>query len=173
MNEGTTTNQQAGHDFMLPKSLVGRIEVARLIRELERVDVDLTAQAIRTPDDVHIPVTSQILSDVLVLNQIEIRDERQRKQLMEVLNKVKDTAPSMQITFASNPEPEITHQLVEWIRVNLHPVALVTVGLQPGLVGGCVVRTPDHIYDFSLRRQFRQNVPMLAEEIRAVITNKS
>lgn len=163
-----SANTGAGHDFMLPKSLVGRIEVSRLIREIERLDVDLTAQAIRSPQDVHMPSTSQVLSDVLKLNGIDITNVQQRKQLLEVLGKVKDTAPTLHVTFASNPEPDVIQQLVEWFRTQLHPVALISVGLQPNIVGGCVARTPDHIYDFSLRRQFRDNIPILAEEINTI-----
>jgi F0F1-type ATP synthase delta subunit len=58
-------------------------------------------------------------------------------------------------------------QIVAWLRQNLHPTALVTVGLQPSIVGGCIVRTPDHFYDFSLRRQFKEQLPSLVEDIRA------
>jgi F0F1-type ATP synthase delta subunit len=161
--------QTQGKEFILPLSLVGRIEVSRLLRELEKIDNDLSTQTIRGAQNLPTPVVSKVLSDVIQANRIDIVNEAVRKQLVTILRDIKDKAPVLQVTFASSPDPQVIFQIVEWFRANLHPTTLITVGLQPGIVGGCVVRTPDHIYDFSLKRQFRKHIPMLAEEIRSVI----
>lgn len=153
----------------LPASITGRSEISRLLLEIEAVDYDFEAQAIRNPGAALIvPAISRRLQEVTEANGVSVETVKDRKHLIEQLRTAKDKAPSLHIAFASEPEPEILSQLVAWIRQNLHPVALVTVGIQPALVGGCIVRTPDHIYDFSFRNHLRAAQPMLMERLGAL-----
>lgn len=155
--------------LILPPSITGRSEISRILLEIEAVDYDFEAQTIRTPDaPLVVPPTSRRLQQLAEINTVTIEDVKQRKHLIDQLRSAKDKAPTLHIAFASEPEPAILSQLVAWIRQNLHPVALVTVGIQPGLVGGCVIRTPDHIYDFSFRNHLRSAQPMLVERLRAL-----
>jgi len=159
--------------FGLPPALIGRSDVSRLLREIEEVDYALETQAIRTPDQpLTIPAISRALKETLTLNNIEITNLNERKRLIDSLREAKETAPNVQITFAVDPEPAIASFLVKWIRENLHPRALVTIGLQPAIIGGCVVRTPDHIYDFSLRKRFKDEEANLIQAINAAIARK-
>ncbi len=159
--------------FGLPPALIGRSDVSRLLREIEEVDYALETQAIRTPEKpLTIPAMSRALSETATLNNIDVVNLEERKRMIDALREAKDKAPNVQITFAVDPAPDITSQLVAWIRHNLHPRALITVGLQPALIGGCVVRTPDHIYDFSLRKRFKDEQPALIQAINAVIAGK-
>lgn len=159
--------------FGLPPALIGRSDVSRLLREIERVDYELETQEIRTPGQpLSIPNMSRGLTEVITLNNVNVTNITERKRMLESLREAKDRAPNVQITFAVDPAPEITSQIVAWIRQNLHPRALVTVGLQPSIMGGCVVRTPDHIYDFSLRKRFKDERASLIEAINASIARK-
>lgn len=159
--------------FGLPPALIGRADVSRLLREIEQVDYALETQAIRTPEQpLTIPAMSRALKETLTLNNIEVTNLNERKRMLDSLRDAKERAPNVQITFAIDPEPVITSQLVTWIRENLHPRALITVGLQPSIIGGCVVRTPDHIYDFSLRKRFKDEQPNLIEAVNTAIARK-
>lgn len=155
--------------LILPPTITGRSEISRLLLEIEAVDYDFEAQTIRTPDaPLVVPPISRRLQQLAEINTVAIEDMKERKHLIDQLRSAKDKAPVLHIAFALEPEPAILSQLVAWIRQNLHPVALVTVGIQPGLVGGCVIRTPDHIYDFSFRNHLRSAQPMLTERLRAL-----
>lgn len=157
----------ADKQFTLPAGVIGRSDISRLLREIEKVDYDLEAQTIRAPGQpVTIPAMSRGLAETMQVNNIAVEQLEQRQQMLAELRRIKEHAPMVQITFASDPAPEITIQLVSWIRQNLHPTALVTIGLQPSIVGGCVVRTPDHIYDFSLRNHFKKQLPELVKYLR-------
>lgn len=156
--------------FMLPPSLLGRPDVSRLLREVEAVDYELETQSIREPGKpLAIPNMSKALVETAQVNKIDMADLNSRKQLITQLRAVKEKAPITHITFAVDPDPSVATYMTAWIRQNLHPTALVTVGLQPRIVGGCVIRTPDHLYDFSLRKQFLDQKPQLIAEIKAVV----
>ena len=156
--------------FLLPPSLLGRPDVSRLLREVEAVDYELETQAIREPNKpLAIPNMSKALVETAQVNKVDVADINSRKQLIAQLRAIKEKAPAIHITFAVDPDPAISAYMAAWIRQNLHPTALVTVGLQPRIVGGCVVRTPDHIYDFSLRKQFLDQKQQLVAEIKAVV----
>jgi hypothetical protein len=162
-------NLETEYKIILPASLIGRVDISRMLREIEKIDNDLEAQHARAPDQpLAIPAMTKALSELAQLNQLDLLDIDVRQKLLSTFRYTKDKAPNSHITFAVDPEPEIVALLVAWIRQNLHPMALVTVGLQPGLLGGCVVRTPDHIYDFSLKRQFALQLPELIREIKNV-----
>ena len=153
--------------YVLPPALITRADLARIVREVESIDNELEAQKARTQTTGkavhHMPATSQGLSDFLELNKIDAADDQVRMHLKEELRRLKDKAPVMHMTFASPTDPVSLQQLVDWIRREIHPQALLQVGLQPALVGGVYLRTPNHVHDFSLRQ-------MLANK-RSVIVN--
>lgn len=141
--------------FALPPALVTRADLARLVREVERVDNDLEAQKARSRIDsaagYRVPAVSRSLEDFLDLNKLELSDDRARIQLREYLKQLKEHAPVLHMTFAAEAEPEFLQQLVAWLRQEIHPDTLLSVGLQPSLVGGAYVRTPNHVHDFSVK----------------------
>jgi F0F1-type ATP synthase delta subunit len=55
---------------------------------------------------------------------------------------------------------------VTWLRANIHPQALVQVGLQPNIAAGCVVRTANKQFDLSLRQSFAKHKDLLIEQFR-------
>lgn len=160
------TNEQP---FLLPGSVMGRQDMARLLRELEKIDNDFETQTLRTPGQpLTIPAMSRTLSEIIAANQVSIEQLEERQQLVKNMRVTKDKAPGVHITFAVDPHPEVVNQIVAWVRANLHPLALVNTGLQPGIIGGCIIRTPDHIYDFSLRNRFKQALPELKQALGAL-----
>lgn len=159
-------------EYVLPESLVGSVDVARLLREVETVDGDVQAQKVRDPSKApRLPGLSQGLSDFLDQNDIDIADGQVLLGLKERLRKLKDHAPVIHLTFAGEADPQSLQKLVLWLRREIHPHTLVAVGIQPSLVGGVYVRTPNHIHDFSIRsllkEQSSQFIAAKLEEISA------
>lgn len=157
----------AAATYVLPPALITRADLARIVREVESIDVELEAQKARAHTTGkathHMPSMSQGLSDFAEMNKVDVADDQARMHLKEDLRRLKDKAPVMHMTFASPTDPQSLQQLVDWIRKEIHPQALLQVGLQPALVGGVYLRTPNHVHDFSLRQ-------LLADK-RSVIVN--
>ena len=155
----------------LPPSLIGRTDMARLVREVETVDNDFEVQKVRDhkkPGEYSVPTMSRALSDFLQLNKIDISDSQARMKLKDELRVMKDKSPMIRMVFAAEPEPEFLQQLVAWIRQEMHPGALLTVGLQPSLIGGVYMRTPNHVHDFSVRTLLADKRNVLTEELEAL-----
>lgn len=135
--------------IIVPPSLVGRADIARLIREMESLDATIVAQRIRglQPDASRV---TQVMSDIAEANALDLTNDDHRTTIKTQLKLLKAKGAVVHMTFAEEPTPEIMVKMVAWIRANLHPSALVQTGLQPGIVAGCIVRTPSHIYDFSI-----------------------
>jgi F0F1-type ATP synthase delta subunit len=54
-------------------------------------------------------------------------------------------------------------KIVTWWRENIDPFVLVEIGLQPNIAAGCLVRTSNRQYDFSLRRRLQAKKADLAK----------
>ncbi len=157
-------------DYQFPASLVGRADLARLLREIETVDGDLESQKVRATGNgskpaYHMPLLSQALSDFLNMNKLDITKEQERMVIKERVRVLKDKAPTVHMTFAVEADPESLQTLVAWLRANAHPHTLLSVGLQPNLVGGVYLRTPNHVHDYSMRALFANSRDVLAKEI--------
>lgn len=154
-------------NFALPPALVSKIDLARLIREVETVDGSLEAQKVRgyQKEQMRMPTLSRSLSDFLELNKLDILDNQKRMILKEQLRVLKDKIPVIHLTFATEVDPESLEYLVAWIRKELHPQALVSIGLQPSLIGGVYIRTPNHVHDLSMRALFKGKSSVLVKDL--------
>ena len=155
---------QAEPALVVPPTLVSRSDASRLVREVEILDDTIRAQMLRghTAD---ISRVSQILADIAAANKLDLTNEGQRLQLKEAIRTLKSKSPVVHVIFAEEPRPEFMHQLVAWMRDTLHPATLIHVGLQPSIVAGCIVRTPSHIYDFSIQHILKSKKPMLVQAL--------
>jgi hypothetical protein len=160
----------ADEALKLPTALVSSTDVSRVIRELEMVDNDFEQQRVHAPGAaLVVPSLSHSLAALSQDNNVNLADDTARLALRKWMLTIKNSAPVLHVTFASDAEPEIVGEIVGWIREKLHPLALVTTGVQPNLVGGCVVRTPDHIYDFSLRERFHSHRSSFVEALNVAL----
>jgi hypothetical protein len=55
--------------------------------------------------------------------------------------------------------------LAQWLRTSIHPQAVIAVGLQPALVAGVYLRTPNHVKDLSLRAKLESSRGLLLKEV--------
>jgi F0F1-type ATP synthase delta subunit len=105
------------------------------------------------------------MSDIAEANTLDLTSDDHRATLRTQLKLLKARGSVVHMTFAEEPTPEVMVKMVAWIRSNLHPAALVQTGLQPGIVAGCIVRTPSHIYDFSISSVLKSKKPILKKLI--------
>lgn len=150
----------------LPIIIFGTAEVHRLQRELEVLEDFLRQTAIRTPGkQPQLPRTSRILETLAGNNNLNLLLEKERATLKQFLQDVTAKAPVIHMSFASDPSAAFTAKVVAWFRTNIHPYALVRLGLQPTLAAGCVVRTPNKVFDFSLRNRFYEKRDVLLSSL--------
>ena len=162
----------APQPFVLPPRLIGRPHVSRVLRELEAVDTYMASQAIRNPDaEPVIPGISRVLRELVEDNSIDLTDQKQRQSSMSRIRTIKDTAPVAHITFAVEPDVLVLTELATWMRKNIHEATLLAVGVQPNIVGGCIVRTKDKVYDFSFKKHFASKQALLSKTIREAVAS--
>jgi F0F1-type ATP synthase delta subunit len=151
--------------------VITRLDVSHLVDELERVDNDLTTATIRASTGgpaVVQPAFTQQMIDFLAQNELKIDDTRQRGDLIKELRLLKDSVPTIHMTFAVTADPHSLQELAQWIRTNVDPRAVIAVGLQPSLVAGVYLRTPNHVHDLSLRQMLKAGRGKLVEELGAL-----
>lgn len=152
--------------LQLPESVTSRAHLAQLVREIETVDNELEAQKARGGKNADKPPQlSRSLSECVELNKIDVADGQARARLKKAMNAMKNKAPTMHFTFAAEPDAEFLQKLTAWIRAEIHPQALVSVGLQPALVGGTYLRTPNHVHDFSLKALLHDKRSIITAEL--------
>ena len=155
-------------DFQLPPNVVSKIDVSRLVSEFERIDNEMTTAAVRaktgTNQQMHLKLSDQ-LTDFLNLNQLRPNSSNERSELVQQLRLLKDNVPVLHMTFAVEADPESLQQLAAWVRTSVHAQAVIEVGLQPALIAGVYLRTPNHVQDLSLRGLLKGGHEVLVNEL--------
>lgn len=160
--------------FILPPTIVSKVDVSRLVHEVEQVDNELSAAALRGGShSAHArPALSDQLNDFLQQNGASIGTSRERTSLIKELRLLKDKAPTIHMTFATTADRESLEYLVGWLRSSIHKQSIVSVGVQPSLIGGVYIRTPNHVHDFSLRNKLKGQHELLLKELRSLKKDK-
>lgn len=168
MNEPQTMTHA---DFSLPPSVVTRVDVSRLIGEVERVDNELTTASVRAAAGVQgqvTPVLSEQLTTFLTQNKLTLNSSPERTELIKQLGLLKESAPVIHMTFAVEADRESLQQLAQWLRASIHPQSIIAVGLQPSLIAGVYLRTPNHVKDLSLRAMLDGGHAVIVGELEAL-----
>lgn len=167
MNE---TEVKAPAEFILPSTVVTRADVSRLVSELERVDDELIEANIRAGGENHAqaPALSDQLAEFLAQNKLTLDSSNERTELVRRLHALKDKVPVISMTFAVEADHQSLQQLVQWLRTSIHPQAVIAVGLQPALVAGVYLRTPNHVHDLSLRAALDGQHDSLVKDLEAL-----
>jgi hypothetical protein len=77
---------------------------------------------------------------------------RSLDELTKTLEEYGRKAPSITITLAAIPSTGLKKTLVGWCRDNVSPNILVDFQFNSTLLGGLVVRSGSHVFDWSFRR---------------------
>lgn len=164
-----------GPGFSLPLSVVSKADVARLVVEVERIDNERMADAVRekvgSPTQSEVTMSQQ-LADFLSQNQLGTETGLQWGELIKQLRALKENAPVIHMTFAVPADRESLQQLVGWLRSSVHPQAVVSIGLQPALVAGVSIRTTNRVHDLSMRSALKKSHGLLVKELGALRGNE-
>jgi F0F1-type ATP synthase delta subunit len=98
-------------------------------------------------------------------NQLDLLDQKVRSTLYTTLVQLSEQAPVIHMSFAVEPPSAMSQKIVGWFRVNVHPATLLQIGIQPTIAAGCVLRTPNKFFDFSLRQHLRTHQDKLMTSI--------
>ena len=139
----------------LPNDVVSPTDVYRLIRELDMLDDYFRQAEIRSGGTAQAPPRySRLLDSAVTLNGVNLLDAQQRQNLLQIFKEISETSPVLHMSFSVDPPGAYVQKIVGWLRENLQSDILLRIGLQPSIGAGCVVRTTNHAYDFSLRKYF-------------------
>lgn len=144
-----------GKPAILPESIVSPTDVARLAREIKDIDNFFQQQKIRQAGQtIKLPRLSANMDVFATENMLNLLEDNDREKALELLSWVHEKAPVIHMSFSIDPPGAYVQKIVSWMRSNLDGSVLVTVGLQPNIGAGCVMRTTNKIFDFSLREYF-------------------
>lgn len=151
----------------LPTNVVGKVDIGRLLREVEALEGFIEASAIREPGtQPRMPKTSRLLDEILQQNKLNALVDNDRRRLKEFLEAVKAEAPILHISFGADPSPLFAQKLTKWLREQIHPLVLLQIGLQPSIGAGCIVRTTNKQFDFSLRQRLMNQRELLVRKLK-------
>jgi F0F1-type ATP synthase delta subunit len=146
----------------LPKSLVNNGDVMKIMRELNALnDFFISAQNRQPGTSLQMPKTTKTLEQLAIDNKVNLFDETMRTQLYGEMQKLSKQAPKFHISFATEPSPKALEPILLWLRENIHPQILLSVGYQPSIVAGCVLRTSNKIFDMSMSQHLKKQAPLL------------
>jgi len=156
----------------LPVGIVSPTDIARLTREIEAIDNFFRDQKIRSGGESNaMPRLSKLMDQLAVENKINLLQENDRNKILVILEQLHKSAPILHISFSVDPPGAYVQKVVAWLRLNVHQYALVTVGLQPNIGAGCVVRTTNKMFDFSLREFFAEKRDFFVEKLHMAIVD--
>lgn len=155
--------------FILPVAIVGAVDLSRLQREIEKLQGDLQAQSIRVDSNsaMQLPKLSLLLEQFVQTNKLDLLKLSDREQAVQFLSDTKKDAPKIHLSFSADPSPQFMQKLTIWLRQNIHPTLLITIGLQPGIGAGCVLRTPNKYFDLSLGKSLADKRELLMQQLQA------
>lgn len=154
------------HKFALPPLITGPGDVGRTLLELEQLEDFLSAAALRKNGAAtKLPKTSRTLERLAEINDANLLQAADRQRLQAFLTSLQQHAPVLHISFASEPSAAFTAKIVEWLRANISKYVLVQIGLQPSIAAGCIVRTTNKSFDFSLRKNLAKNRGLLLDAL--------
>jgi F0F1-type ATP synthase delta subunit len=157
---------EAGRQFVLPASVVEPADLSRVQRELESVDDFLREASIRKSDSAStLPKTTKGLHDLAEVNHLNLLQAEDRAKADKALDTLQSKAPVVHLSLATDPSAAFVSKIVTYLRQNVHPYLLVQIGLQPTIAGGCLVRTENKVFDFSLRQHMRKHKDLLIKAL--------
>jgi hypothetical protein len=147
--------------------LVSPSDLKRARREVEGLDEFLHQAGLRQGGKaVKMPPTSRVILEMAEESKLNLLKKTDRERLLKYLTLLSEKAPVLHMSFASEPTAAFLNKLIVWLRDNIHPQVVVSVGLQPSIAAGCLVRTANRQFDFSLRHSLEQQTAVFVDSLK-------
>ena len=152
----------------LPDSIVSHADLARIERELRQIaENDRQAHLVgRAATPAH--HMSAELRELALQLSLDAGRASDQDQLLSALSWLKDAAPQVHVSFAAPPTEAAVIQLVRWFRLHANPSTLLKVSVKPSLVGGCVIRTGNKVFNFGFEKLLHAAAPTLQKRVGAL-----
>jgi F0F1-type ATP synthase delta subunit len=158
--------QKGAPTLRLPVSIVGPVDIGRLQREVEALNNFFQAARLKGEQEVKMPKTTHLLDRFIEMNGLNLTQDDHRQLVAQYLASVKAKAPRLHMSFSADPSTQFIEKLMTWLRQEISPHVLLTVGLQPSIGAGCVVRTTNKFFDLSLAKNLTGQTAVLMERLR-------
>jgi F0F1-type ATP synthase delta subunit len=151
----------------LPLTVVSQSDLRRIRRELNSLnDFFVSANNRQAGTAINPPALTRSLNELANENRCNLLKVEERNALMQNIDKLLAEAPLLHVSFAVEPSVKALEKVLAWLRQNVHQHALLQVGLQPAIAAGCVLRTPNKIFDMSLHNHLEKQRDFLTQLIR-------
>lgn len=151
----------------LPFIVATPSDVGRVLTELEIIDNNYLQKKLGGKDHTDQKLSS-MLEQTASLNKIDLSKAEGRHHLESFLTAVRKKAPVLHFSFSAEPSGTFLEKLIAWLRQEIHPLTIVTVGLQPTIGAGCVIRSTNKYFELSLRNDFAKNKGLLLKTLGAL-----
>jgi hypothetical protein len=154
----------------IPSSLTSKSDIMRLQRELNSLNDFFAGSAARpagAPQQP--PKTTKLLDELSSANELNLLDAGHRKALTDELEWLVQNAPVVHFSFATEPTPRAVEPIVTWLRQNIHELCLVQTGVAPAIAAGCILRTPNKMFDMSMRVYLEKQSHLLNQLIAGAV----
>jgi len=157
-------------EIKLPSSIVSLNDLKDLIAEIssylswyshQQIKAKIANKAPQEQFNLS-PTAASLISDVAHNKQASSQDI---EQLLAKLRLLAEKAIIVTITLAAIPSPGIKKTLTAWCRDNISDIALINFNFNREILGGMVIKTNNHIYDWSIRRQLIANKDKLTQAL--------
>lgn len=150
----------------LPVGVVSTGDARRLRREVADMEDTLQSMRLRTNSPVaKLPRLSRALEEFASTNRLNFLLPDDRQHAAVFLDSVLAKAPVIHISFASEASRKFTTELMMWLRANFDSEILAEIGLEPNIAAGCIVRTQNKVFDFSLMQHLQDKQDILMQKI--------
>ncbi|OGL30576.1 hypothetical protein A3F37_01765 [Candidatus Saccharibacteria bacterium RIFCSPHIGHO2_12_FULL_41_12] len=152
--------------FKLSDRILTNIDLARAIRQTKQLDDYFHQNNLRGGGQpTAISKAGRVVEDLARDNNLSILEKKDRKLLLKQLAVIQEHAPVVHFSFPSEPSRGALANIVGWLRNNVNFYCLVSVGLEPIIGIGCIVRTENKIFDCSLKNRLNGNKDLLKQVI--------
>jgi hypothetical protein len=152
--------------YTLSPSITTPLDIGVLTGELEKLEDTLLRLKVRQPGQpITLPPISRRMAELTQHNKLNLLHPGDRFALKGFLAEIKQKAPLMHISFSTEPTEAFLATLTAWLRHEINPRVLFTIGLQPAIGAGCMVRTTNKYFDMSLRQTFVSRRQLLLEQL--------
>jgi len=137
----------------IPDRLVTRRQLKELRQEVETILDEAVQGSIRKEQigvNFGVKKPSILLQETMVLHDIQLNIKALQK-LKAILEDIDRHAIMLRVVLSSEATPDVSAKIVRWFRSTMKQPVLLRFGIQPAIAGGCIVYTPNHRYDFTLR----------------------
>lgn len=149
-----------------PLSIATRLDVLRAVRELEDFENAMSEAHVKGH---HMPALTPLLKDIAEENNINLHQKEVREQVFQKLEELRTSAPTIHISFAVEPEDKFVKKIAEWFRNEISKDVVLQIGIQPSIGVGCVVRTTNKFFDFSLRKHLNDKNDMFRQKLEGIV----